>query len=190
MSKNLAQFIDCDYVKENTIIEYNVDDAKIQPIILKAQQIYIQQALGSYFYDYLCTGIVSGTTSTTERNLIIDYIQPALNEAVLYEALPFINYKATNKAVVKQNSDNSTASDLSEIKYLRQGVKDMMDFYIKRLNKYLIDNSTLFPQYENPTSPENVERNSKSYFNGLYLSGRRNLGSIPTNRDIRDCDNC
>lgn len=186
MSKNLVQFVDVADIKANTIIEYNVDDAKIQPIILKAQQIYIQQALGSYFYDYLCTGVVSGTTSTIERDLIIDYIVPALTEAVLYEALPYINYKATNKAVVKQNSDNSTASDLSEIKYLRQGVKDMMDFYIKRLNKYLIDNSSLFPQYENPESPENVERNSKSYFNGVYISGKRSFGDIPTNRDIRD----
>lgn len=191
MSKDIIKYITTDDFKANTVVEMNVDDSKINPIIIKCQKIYLQQALGSSFYDYLGSTVASSTTSTLERNLIVDYIQPMLYEAVLYEALPFINYKATNKAVVKQNSDNSIASDLAEIKYLRSNVKDMMDFMLERLNSYLVLNASLFPQYQNPTTPENLPKNTKSYFNGVYTSGRvHNLGNIDINRSKDDCHNC
>ena len=50
---NYVQFISADYLKENTTVEFNVDDAKINPIVVTAQDMYIAQALGSDFYEYL-----------------------------------------------------------------------------------------------------------------------------------------
>ncbi len=165
----IVKFISCDYVKENTLIEMNVDDAKITPIILKVQKVYLQQLIGSSFMDHLTSGVTNSTLTTDEDALLRNYIQPYLAEYVVYEALPFLNYKITNKAVSKESSEFSQSSDLSEVKYLRSNVKDMAEFLGKRLSKYLCDNEILFPEYTNPITPENLIKNSKSFFGGIFL---------------------
>lgn len=164
-----VKFVSANYIKQNTIIEMNVDDSKITPVIIKVQRVYLQQILGSYFYDHLSDAVANSTLTTAEENLIRNYIQSMVAEYVVYEALPFLNYKATNKAISKESSEFSQASDLDEIKYLRSNIKDMAEFLSKRLSKYLCDNQSDFPEYQDPTQPENLPKNSRSYFGGIYL---------------------
>ena len=178
-----VKFISNTYLKENTLIEMNVDDSKLTTLIIKCQRIYLQQVLGSSYYDHLSTAISGGTLTTIEDNLIRNYVQPMVAEYVVYEALPSLTFKATNKAVVKQNSDNSTPIDLDELKFFRASVRDMAEFMGERLNKELCNNISLYPEYNNPTLPENLSRNSGTYFNGIY---------IPKNitNDDDDCIDC
>jgi len=164
-----VKFISCEYVKDNTIIEMNVDDAKINPTIFKVQRVYLQQILGSYFYDHLSEAVANSTLTTAEENLIRNYIQNMLAEYVVYELFPFLNYKSTNKAVSKESSEYSQPADLDEIKYLRSNVKDMAEFFSRRLAKYLCDHQEDFPEYQSPEVPENLPKNNRSYFNGIYM---------------------
>lgn len=164
-----VKFIGTAYLKENTTIQDNVDDNILVPYIYKAQDIYIQQALGTAFYDVLKNGIVSGSTSADESTLLRDYIQPCLAEWTLYEVLPHINFKLTNKAVSQENSEFSQSSSLDDVKYLRNSVRDMAEFYLERLNKYLCDYSSLYPTYLSPGAKENLAKSSKSYFGGVYI---------------------
>jgi hypothetical protein len=190
MAKPIVKFVSADYVKQNTTIELNVDDAKLNSVILKAQRIYIQQVLGSYFYEHLSTQISGNTLTTLEEDLMRDYIQPALSEWTLYEVLPFLNYKATNKAVSKQSSEFSEASTLDEIKYLRNSVRDMASFFTQRLTKYLCDYQHLFPKYASPVTPENLSRKTKNYFSGVYIPKKTgNTLGLPT-WDEPDCSDC
>lgn len=183
-----VQFVTSEQVKQNSTIEMNVDDSKISPIIMKVQYIYIQQSLGSSFYEHLVNAVSGGTLTTAEDNLIRTYLQPTIIEYTVYEVLPFLNFKATNKAISKQNSDNSTPSDLSEIKYLRSNVKDMAEFMNTRLVKYLCDNSNLFPEYLNPTHPENLPKKSKTYFTGVYIPKKSTGGLRVVDDESDDCD--
>ena len=175
-----VKFISVTYLKENTTIEDNVDDNKLVPFIYKSQDTHIQQALGSAFYNHLKDAIINNTLNGDEDTLLRDYIQPCLSEFVLYEAMPFLNFKMTNKAVSQENSEFSTSSTLDDIKYLRQSVRDLAEFYLERLQKHLCDYSTLFPIYSNPGTDENLESSNKSYFNGVYLP-KKNDGN---------CNNC
>lgn len=169
MANNKVKFISTIYLKENTTIEDNVDDNKLVPFIYKCQDIYLQQILGTTFFEHLKYAIVNDSLTTDEDNLIRDYIQNMVSEWTLYEALPFISNKITNKSLSQENYEFGTPSTLDDLKYLRNSIRDMAEFYSKRLNKYLCDNSSLFPVYQNPNSKENLRKNSKSYFSGIYI---------------------
>ena len=175
MARPVVKFISSTYFKANTTVDENVDDDIINPFIVKAQDVYIQQALGSAFYHRLKEGVANANLNADEEDLLRDYIQPCLNEFTLYELLPHINYRLTTKAISQKSSEYSQPSTLDEVKYLRQSVRDLAEFYLKRLNKYLCDfGSQQFPLYANPGSNENLTRKSKSYFGGIYLERNNN----------------
>jgi len=188
-----VKFISTIYLKENTTIEDNVDDNKLVPFIYASQDTHIQQSLGSTFYNRLKSGIVNNDLNTDEEDILRDYIQPCLAQWAFYEVYPFLNYKATNKAVSKENSEWSQASELDEIKYMRNSIRDLAEFYLKRLNTFLCDYSTLFPEYESPDSKENLNQNSKSYFSGVYTQRNGSgwaLGDMPWYNQRRESGYC
>jgi len=187
----IVKFISTQYLKANTAIEQNVDDDKLTPFIIKSQEVYLQKILGSSFYDYLSSAVENSTLNHLEDDLIRDYIQRLVAEYAFYEAYPFLNYKATNKAISKQNSDNSNPSELNEIKYLCSAILDIAQFYSARLAKYLCDHQSDFPQYNNRTLPENLPRDSRAYFGGIYIPKSSPSSSIRTYDDPSDeCEDC
>lgn len=172
-----VKFVSTEFVKSVTTIEKNVDDTKITPFILSAQETHIQMALGSTFYNRLKEGVINNDLSQLETDFIIDYLKPALAHWTYYEAYPFLSIKTTNKAASKERSEFSDAAELGEIKYMRSAIRDLAEFYLKRIQKYLCDYGYLFPQYQNPDPKENVTANKKSYFSGVYMKkkGTREL---------------
>ena len=83
-------------LKSLTAIHDNVEPNDLMPFVLQAQDIYVQDVLGTKFYNSLKTA-VSGTTLTTEEEALInDYISPALANYSLYLAIPTLNYKFKN----------------------------------------------------------------------------------------------
>lgn len=185
-----VKFIGTSYLKTHTTIQENVDDNILVPFIEKAQDLHIQQALGSSFYNHLKNAITGSTLTSAETTLIREYIQPALCEWTLYEVLPHIQYKLTNKSVSQQSSEFSQPSTLEDIKYLRNTVRDMAEFFLKRLNKQLCDYPNLYPAFLNPTTPENLARNGKSYFGGIHIPKRGPSGIRTYDDPSDDCNNC
>jgi len=173
-----VKFISTVYLKENTTIEDNVDDTKLVPYIYSSQDTHIQQALGTNFYNRLKSGVTNNDLTTLEDDFLRDYVQPCLAQWVFYEVYPFLNFKTTNKAVSKESSEFSQPSELDEIKYMRQTIRDLAEFYLRRINQYLCDFGYLFPEYENPDPYENLPANSKSYFSGMYLQRRSRTGDL------------
>lgn len=173
MGTERVKFISTKYVKRNSTIEGNVDDDKIIPFIYKVQDIQLQQVLGSTFYYYLMGQIIAedstpGTLTVKENDLITDYIQPMVNEYVIFESIPFLNFKLTNKSVATENSENSNPSALNEIKYIRKTVQNMAEYYTKRLVTELDGcSNTDFPQYTDHYN-DNVRPNNSSYSSGIY----------------------
>lgn len=175
-----VRFISTDYIKINTPIQENVDSDILLPFILSAQDTHIHQALGTTFYTRLKNGVINNDLNSDELELMRSYIQPCLAQFAFYEVLPHLNYKPTNKAISQSSSEYSQPSALEEIKYLRQSVRDLAEFYLKRLNKYLCDYSSLFPEYENPDDKENLGKSRKSYFTGIYMEKRNSFNNLPS----------
>lgn len=184
---NKVKFISTTYLKENTSIENNVDDDKLVPYIYKVQDIYLQQSLGTTFYDDLKDKIANNNLNSDETDLIRKYIQPMVAEYVVYEALPHLNFKMTNKAISQENSEFSQPSALDVIKYLRDNVRNMAEFYNKRLVKFLCDKSELFEKYRNPDADENLEKTSRVYRGGIFIPSRKPRNIRTYNDPSDDC---
>lgn len=166
------QYVSSVEVKQLTTVENNVDDAKINPLIFKAQDMHIQPILGSDFHNHLQEGIENDTLTQDEKDLINDYIKPALVDWTHYIAITQLANKTTNKTVANEFSQYTINAERASQKDLKNELRDSAEFYTKRLANFLCLNSDLFPLYENPTDKENLHKNSKSYFSGIYIPRR------------------
>lgn len=162
-------FISVTYLKENTSINGNVDAEVLQPHILLGQRVHIERITGTDLYRKLQNDISGGTVTGNYKILLDDYIAPALAQMTYYEALPFIQFKMTNKSVMKKGSDNSTAVDLDELKYLRQGVRDLGEYLMQRISDYLLANQNLFPELLSNSDLDDIQPKFDNYFYGVYL---------------------
>lgn len=169
---NFVQFISAEYLKENTTVEFNVDDAKINPIVVTAQDMYIAQALGSDFYEYLMEKAFNNSLSNDEEGLIRKFIMPALTHWSHYLLLNQTRAKLTNKSLSLENSQYSNSADRSDLSLLKNEIRDIAEFYTKRLVTYLCDYSNLFPKYDNPSDKENLKKSSNAYFGGVFIPKR------------------
>jgi len=168
-------------LKKSTPIQDNVDDSLLNPYIFKAQETHIQQVLGTDLYNKIMDDIVANTIGGQYKTLLDDYITPCLIEYSFYEVMPFISLKITNKTIGRGNAEFLAESDLADLKYLRQTVRDLAEFYATRIVGYLRQNSNLFPEYTTNSGLDKIVPNSTTYFNGVFL-GRS------VSRRGNDCD--
>lgn len=163
-------FITTKYLADNSVINKNVDTEVILPFIIKSQLNRIKPLLGTALSDKL-ENDVSGKTLTGNYKILMDeYIRPTLVEWVIYDSMPFINFKFTNKGIIRKTGENSETSELNEIRFLRNVVRDSAESLSQGLIKYLKSNTTLFPEYVNPgSSIDTIVPISSNFFSGLYL---------------------
>ena len=170
MAQNKILLMTADYYKRNSVVNLNVDDELIHPQIIKAQNLNIERILGTNLFNTLLSEVEVGTVTPRMVNLLEDYIQPALVEWVTYASLLYYNYKITNKAVVKKSSDNSESSDLQEINYLRQDIRNDAEYYSERTTKFLESNKDIYPEYStNNSDCDDIKPTKKNFFGGIYL---------------------
>jgi hypothetical protein len=86
----------------------NIDDDILIPYIYRAQDINLQQILGTTFYQRLEDGVINNNLNSDEENLLRNYIQNMLVEWTTYYAIPNINMKFTNKSVTQDSSEFGT----------------------------------------------------------------------------------
>lgn len=162
-------------LKKNTPIQQNVDDDLLNPYIYKAQETHIQQILGTNLYDALSNMIINNTIGSPQninyKTLLDDYIGPCLIEYSFYEVMPFISLKITNKSIVRGNAEFAAEGDLTDLKYLRQTVADIAQFYAQRLSNFIKQYNYNYPEYFTNSGLDKIVPNSTSYFNGVYIPG-------------------
>jgi len=165
----VVYFISTTYLRENTPIEDNIDDDKILPYIVQAQQTILQEGIGETGMNALNTAVQNNSLTPDEQAFMRNYVQPLIAQYSFYLMSPFLNWKSTNKAISKESSEFSTPADLDEIKYLRSSILDMAEFYKRRMVKYLLDHPAMFMWYSNPDALDNLPKTAQSYFTGIYM---------------------
>jgi hypothetical protein len=174
----IVYFISTTYLRQNTPIEDNLDDDKILPYIIQAQQTIVQEGIGETGMNALNTAVQNNTLTPDEQAFMRNYVQPLVAQYAFYLMFPFLNWKSTNKAVSKESSEFSTPADLDEIKYLRSSILDMAEFYKRRMVKYLLDHPAMFIWYSNPDALDNLPKTAQSYFTGVYMPRGLARGNI------------
>lgn len=169
-------FLSVDDLKENTTLNYNIEDKIVEGSIIDAQNIDIQAIIGTTLYEKLLNMVliddISGNTSY--KTLLESYIIPTQIKFAFRRSLISVYAKATNKSVSTQTSDNSNPVDITILDKMRNEILDDCEFYSNRLKSYLYENQTDFPEYlnPNPNSRKDVIYPNKcdTYFSGIHVN--------------------
>jgi hypothetical protein len=142
MAKKIA-LISVNDVKENTVVESNVDEKVIINSILEVQDLELQSLIGIVTLNRLKseveqTIVQSGyTLSVVDKTLLEDYIKPFVVYGTLVAAFVPIHYKFTNKGIQKKNDSNSQLADSKELEHLRSHYTVRFESYKKLLIEYV-----------------------------------------------------
>lgn len=164
-----AIFIKRSDLVKNTAISGSVDTDKFIQFIKIAQEIHIQNYLGTDLYNKISQDIIDGVLIGDYLELLNDYIQPMLIHFAMVEYLPFAAYTISNGGVFKHNSENSTLADKQEIDSLIAKERNYAEYYTQRLIDYLSFNaSSKFKEYYSNTNEE-IYPDKDVLFNGWML---------------------
>jgi len=164
-----ALFIKRSDLVKNTALNANVDTDKFIQFIALAQEIHIQNYLGTDLYDKISADIIAGSLAGDYLSLVNDYIQPMLIHFAMVEYLPFAAYSISNGGVFKHSVENSVVANKEEIDFLIQKERDFADYYTQRFVDYMCYNaSAKFSEYYS-NSNQDISPDKDAIFNGWVL---------------------
>jgi len=149
-----ALFISRTDLVKNSIVDGNVDTDKFIQFIKIAQEIHIQNYLGSKLYNKISADIIANSLSGNYLDLVTDFIQPMLIHYAMVDYLPFAAYQVKNGGVFKHTSENAESATKDEVDFLVQKQRDFAEYYTRRFVDYICFNSTLFPEYTSNTDSD------------------------------------
>lgn len=157
-----------DLVK-NTALSGSVDPDKFLQFVKLAQEIHIQNFLGTDLYNKISNDIAASSLTGDYLDLVNDYIQPMLIHYAMSEYLPFAAYTIGNGGIYKHNSENSTQPLKEEIDSLITKERDYAEYYTNRFIDYMSFNaSSKFPEYYSNTN-EDIYPDKDNYYHGWVL---------------------
>jgi hypothetical protein len=163
-----ALFISRTDLVKNSIIDGNTDTDKFIQFIRIAQEIDIQNYLGTDLYNKISADIIAGTLTGDYLNLVNDYVQPMLIWWAQVNYLPYAAYQIKNGGVFKHTSENAESVSKNEVDYLVEKARNTAEYYTRRFVDYMSFNSSTFPEY-NSNSDSDVYPDKDSLFNGWVL---------------------
>lgn len=167
-----ALLITRDDLVRSTVIDGNVDTDKFIQFIAIAQDIHVQNYLGSDLLEKIQSLITAGTLddagNADYKSLLITYVKPMLIHWALVEYLPFAAYTVANKGVYKHSSENAQTAEKNEVDFLIEKQRDLAEHYTQRFIDYICYNTSTFPEYTSNTDGD-MHPDSSTNFSGWYL---------------------
>ena len=164
-----ALFISRTDLVKNSILDGNVDTDKFIQFIKIAQQIDIQNYLGTDLYNKISADIVAGTLTGNYEDLVNDYVQPMLIHYAMMQYLPFAAYQIKNGGISKHNSENADSVSKDEVDYLVNKERNFAEYYTRRFIDYISFHEEDFPEY-NSNNNEDISPDTNDLFNGWVLT--------------------
>jgi hypothetical protein len=163
-----ALFISRDDIIKFTVLNGNIDTDKFIQFIKIAQDIHIQNYLGTRLFNRLNDDIVNDDLTEPYTTLLTTYIKPMLIHWAMVEFLPYAAYTVANKGVFKHNSENSSNVEKNEIDFLIAKERDVAQSYTNRFIDYMCFNQVSFPEY-NANSNADVFPDKDANFTGWII---------------------
>jgi hypothetical protein len=138
-------------LKKYTPLTDAVDPNLIRPCIYVAQDMYLQNFLGTNLTNKLKDDVANGTLEDQYATLLNDYVIKLLIWWVMVELYPSLLYKHDNGNLVSRQSEDTTPVTKGEMESLKEKARENARFYTKRMVDYLRFNTNLFPEYTNNT---------------------------------------
>ena len=167
-----ALFITTDDLRRKSIIGGAVDADKFVQFIEVAQDIHIQNYLGTKLYDKISSLIVNDTIddagNAVYKTLLNDYLTPMLIWFAQSDYYMFASYQVSNGGVFRHRSESSETPSMQEIKSLVDSSRDKAEFYVRRFLDYMDNNNNSYPEY-NDVNEDGMYPDKNENFNGWVL---------------------
>ncbi len=157
------------FIKDNSVIDENVDVKLLRSTIWDCQRDYIKPILGTDLYNKLESDIKSGSVSGNYLILLNDYVAESLIKWVVYESVPTLTYKYRNKSVGKGSSDHDNPINYAEIKGEMDRWRIKAELRSQDLTNYLCAKSVLFPEYSSNVDLDDIKPKNNNFTIPIYL---------------------
>jgi len=163
-------FINRTDLVRNSIIDGNVDTDKYIQFIKLAQEIHIQNYMGTKMYEGLTAAMpnIDQPVNARWKNLLDDYIVSMLIWFAQVDYIPFASYQIRNGGMFKHRSENAETVSKEEVDYLVEKARTNAEWYSRRFIDYMSFNQTLFPEYTSNTN-DDIYPSYDATFNGWVL---------------------
>ena len=167
-----ALFISTKDIKRYSVMNGNVDNDKFIQFIEIAQEIHLQNYLGTTLYEKLEDIIIAGTVNdpvnVNYKTLLETYVKPMTIHWAQVEFLPYAAYTIANGGVYKHTSETSQSVDKEEIDYLVEQERNVAQHYTRRFIDYMSYNQTLYPEYYS-NSNDDMYPDTDANFSGWVI---------------------
>ena len=169
MATTHTLLISADTLKRTTTISQSVSDDVIHPIILVAQDRYIQPVLGTDLFEKLKTE-VEGTPAGDYLVLLRDYVSKALCQFTLSMLYNQVRLRVVNHSVVQMDNEQGASVDFNSIEPLVNEALENGQFYRERLISYITDKgASVFPELNDNTDAGEMDRTTRNYYSGISM---------------------
>ena len=146
-----ALFVTMTELKRKSILDGALDTDKLIQFVEVAQDVHIQNFLGTKLYEKIQTLITADTlddsVNADYKTLLNSYIKPMLIWYSQYAYIPFAAFQISNGGVFKHTSESSESATNEEIDSLTAKAKDFADFYTNRFIDFMVERSSDYPEY-------------------------------------------
>jgi hypothetical protein len=161
------------FITRNDLVKYtavngNVDTDKFIQFIKVAQDIHIQNYLGSDLFNKISADIIADSLTGNYLTLVNTYIKPMVIHWAMVEYLPFASYSIANKGLFKHSAENASNVDKNEVDFLIEKSRNLAQYYTDRFISYMNNNQALFPEYYT-NSNSDVYPDKNASFEGWVL---------------------
>jgi hypothetical protein len=158
-------------LKRYSVFSGNLDTDKFIQWIEVAQEIHIQNYLGTQLYEKIETLITTDAldANPTYKTLLETYIKPMTIHWSQVEMLPFLAYTVSNGGIYKHTSESSETVTKDEVDYLAEQERDIAQHYTRRFIDFMSFNQSTYPEY-NSNSNNDMYPDKESNFTGWVIS--------------------
>lgn len=139
--------IDPAYLKRYTQVNGQVDEDRLPPAIMAAQDIHLEQYLGSDLMDALKTKAQAGTLAGAYETLLNNYVRKALAWFTVVELVADLRVQVRNGGLFVGSPEGGTAITPDELTTTREAARAKGEFYLSQMCRYLSNNAGSLPEY-------------------------------------------
>lgn len=164
-------------IKDITNLSDNLSDKYIRSALREAQDIGLNQVLGTRLLEKLYTLVSTGDIKNTEnakyKKLLDSHISYYLAYETITNVVVIASVKIDNAGAVTSDAEKTNGLELKDIFKIESYYRQKADFYKSRLQAYLRMEHDNFPELEYEDAYNTLAEIESAYTSTIFLGGKR-----------------
>lgn len=156
-------------LKSESYINDNVGGELLLPSIVTAQDIHLQQLIGTKLYKKLKELIKNDDVNGYYKTLMDEYIKPFLINAVMADIQIPLAFKMRNAGIVQTQNDHVNSNYMNDVQTLKTYYEQKMNFYGQRMTDWLCANTEHITEYMYRDDVSQMPADRNAFNTGIYL---------------------